>query len=61
MTAQLNGIKWHIRECPECSGTGLRIRSFTSSRATTDRSKRIATTCRECDVRGINRQLGPFQ
>lgn len=45
-TATLASIKWHIRECPDCRGTGLRIRQFTSMRATTDRSKRVVTTCR---------------
>lgn len=60
-TATLASIKWHIRPCPECNGTGLRIRSFTSSRATTDRSKRIATTCRACNGKGVMRQLTPFQ
>lgn len=58
-TATLANIKWHIRSCPECNGTGLRIRSFTSMRATT--SKRVVTTCRDCEGRGIQRQLGSFQ
>lgn len=60
-TATLANIKWHIRPCPECSGTGLRIRQFTSMRATTDRSKRVVTTCRDCEGKGVMRQLTSFK
>lgn len=61
MTATLAGIKWHIRPCGECSGTGLRFREFVSNRATKVRSNRVALTCRACNGRGIQRQRGPFQ
>lgn len=58
MTAQLANIKWHIRPCGECNGTGLRVRMLQHRGS---KLHRVAITCRDCEGRGIKRQLTNFK
>lgn len=58
MTSQLNNIKWHIRPCPDCNGTGLRVRMLQNRGS---KRHRVAMTCRDCDGKGIKRQLTSFK
>lgn len=58
MIAQLANIKWHIRPCRECNGTGLRFRMLQHRGSNRNR---VAITCRGCEGRGIKRQLTNFR
>ncbi len=56
-SAELDGIKWHLRTCEACAGAGNRVR-ITSD--TLGRESRVALTCKPCGGRGYHRQLTPF-